>query len=139
VINVDCYSATGTPQNHRFLITYARGNNLMGLGGATTANAYANRPTATQYQPGTQYDSHRHARVTSVRLGQGIYQVIFRRSEGPGSLNGGDVQVSAVGHADDHCYVVYWAQQQQPYARVACVNNLGAPADSAFTIQWVVA
>ena len=54
-------------------------------------------------------------------------------------LNGGNIQVSAVGHTDDHCYVVSWTQQQAPFAHVACVNNLGAPADSAFTIQWVVA
>ena len=139
VIDVDCFSVTGTPQDRDFLITYARGNNLMGLNGVTTADAFANRPTATQYQPGTQYDSHHNARVTSIRLGQGSYQVIFRGSEGPGSLNGGNIQVSAVGHTDDHCYVVSWTQQQAPFAHVACVNNLGAPADSAFTIQWVVA
>jgi hypothetical protein len=140
VIDVDCFSVTGTPMNQAFLITYARRNNLMGLNGVTTADAFANRPTATTgYQPSTQYDSHPNARVTAMRLVQGSYKVTFRGSEGPGSLNGGNVQVSAVGHTDDQCYVVSWTQQQVPFARVACVNNLGAPADSAFTIQWVVA
>jgi hypothetical protein len=140
VIDVDCFSVTGTPMDQAFLITYARGTNLMGLNGVTTADAFANRPTAaTEYQPSTQYDSHRNARVTAMRLAQGTYQVIFGGSEGPGNLNGGHVQVSAVGHTDDLCYVVSWTQQQLPTAHVACVNNLGAPADSAFTIQWVVA
>lgn len=140
VIGVDCFSDTGARHNEVFTITYARGNNLLGLNGATAADAFASRPTAARYQPATQYDSHRHARVIVVRLGLGSYQVTFRGSAGPASSNGGHVQLSTIGHTDDHCYVVYWAQQQvDPYARVDCVTSQGAPADSPFTIQWIVA
>ena len=139
VIDVDCFAATGASQDQGFTVTYVRGNNLMGLNGATTADAFASRPTTARYQPKTQYDSNHHARVLVARLGQGAYQVFFQGSEGPGTVNGGDIQVSTVGHTDDHCYVVYWQQQHDPYARVECVNNHVVPVDSAFTIQWVVA
>jgi hypothetical protein len=53
VINVDCFSPSGAPQNNAFSLSYARGTNLMGLSSAAaTANAYANQPTTASYQPG---------------------------------------------------------------------------------------
>jgi hypothetical protein len=59
-------------------------------------------------------------------------------SSGAPPANGGDVQVSTVGSNDLHCYVVSWATGITPDALVNCVSNSGAPADSPFTIQWLV-
>lgn len=110
----------------------------MGLNGATDANAYASQPTAVVYQPKDQYDSVRGARVVVIRQGRGKYLVIPAGSHGK-LANGGNVAVSAVGTSDDHCYVDHWIQGVTPDIYVDCVNSHGAAADSAFTIQWVVA
>ena len=77
--------------------------------------------------------------MTVTRVGLAQYQVVFAGAGGPVAANGGDVQVSAVGSTDQHCFVDHWAQAASPYAYVDCVDNLGNPAPSRFTIQWVVA
>ena len=51
----------------------------------------------------------------------------------------GDVQVSAVGPRDTRCVVGSWGPMINPAVRVNCFSASGAPADSAFTLQWVVA
>jgi len=139
VIDVGCFATDGTPQNRYFGVTYARSANLMGLGGVTNASAYANRPAALAYQPAIQYDSRRGASVVVIWEGRGQYLVIPAGSGGPSTVNGGNVQVSAVGTTDDRCYVDSWGQGTAPEISVSCVNSHGTAANSAFTIQWAVA
>jgi hypothetical protein len=139
VIDVDCFAPTGFLVNRTFTVTYASAGNLMGRGGLTTANAYANKSTAGVYQPSGQYNSVRGARVTVARPRTGEYLLLLAGSEGPGSINGGDIQVTTVGSLDQHCYVPGWSQQFTPEVTVLCVNGLGNPINARFTIQWVVA
>jgi len=137
VIDVDCFSVTGARQNTPFTVTYVRHDNLLGLSNLTSAYAFANRPTdAATYRPAAQYSSHDGAFVSVTRLSRGTYVVSFHGSAGPVSTNGGDVQLSAVGSSDHHCYVLRWTTN--PSAYVNCQDNSGSPADTAFTIQWVV-
>jgi hypothetical protein len=139
VVDVGCFSPSGGRENRTFGLSYVRSGNLLGAGGLTSAYAYANRPTATVYQPRTQYDSKRGAGVVVFREGRGQYLVIPAGSGGPSATNGGNVEISAVGTADLRCYVNDWAQGTIPDIYVDCVNRLGITSDSAFTIQWVVA
>jgi hypothetical protein len=97
----------------------------------------ADRPS--DFRQRTQYDSKHGAGVTVDREGRGQYLVIPAGSGGPTKTNGGNVEVSAVGTSDARCYVHDWAQGTNPDIDVDCVNRLGVRADSAFTIQWVVA
>lgn len=119
------------------------GTSLLGQNGLDAATAFASRPGTGLYQPADQYNSHRGARVAvSLQAGRGDYLILLPGSEGPaGHPNGGggDVQVSAVGSNDDHCVIDRWTQQFTPAVEVHCYSNAGAPANTAFTIQWIVA
>lgn len=136
--SVDCYSAAGTPQNREFSIVYASRNNLMGQNGQNDANAFASR-TALSYQPSPQYDSRRGAAVTVVRLATGFYYVFFSGSPSSGNKNGGegDVQLTPVSGSDRHCLVFWSDQPASPFTQVFCFNNVGAPVNTNFTVQWV--
>jgi len=137
LVDVDCFSATGARSDSAFTVTYLRHNNLLGLSDLTSAYAFANRPGQTgSYRPSPQYSSQHGARVSVDRLARGQYQVSFIGSAGPVALNGGHVQVSAVGSSDHHCYVALWTSS--PNAYIDCVSNSGAFSDTAFTIHWVV-
>jgi hypothetical protein len=107
-------------------------------GGLSSAYAYASHPLRGRYRPRPQYDSHRGAKVTVIRVGLAQYEVRFGEAGGPVNVNGGDVQVSAVGSTDHHCFVDRWVQATSPQAYVDCTDNSGNPAPSRFTIQWVV-
>lgn len=144
IVEVDCFSFSGKRQNEPFGVSYVRSNNLMGMNGpaldaeVTSAYAYASRPTTEAYEPSSQYSSARGGLVFVVRQGKGKYLVIPAGSAGPYTVNGGDVQVTAVGKADDGCYVADWDQQLTPDIYINCVNDHGASTNSAFTIQWMV-
>jgi hypothetical protein len=139
VIDVDCFALSGARQNRTFGVSYVAKGNLLGIGGITSAYAYADRPAATVYQPSTQYDSVRGASVVIIRQSRGTYLVIPAGSAGPSSTSGGDVEVNAVGTTDDRCYVGSWAQAVPPEISIDCVNSHGAKADSSFTVEWTVA
>jgi len=144
VIDVGCFSLSGARQNRSFGVSYVRSGNLMGFGGpnpsdkVTSAYAYASQPATAVYQPASQYDSVRGATVAIIRQGTGQYLVIPSGSAGPYSAFGGDVQVSAVGSADDRCSVASWQQEATPEIYVTCLTRHGAKANSAFTVQWTV-
>jgi hypothetical protein len=112
--------------------------NLTGRPGPTSADALANLPTSTVYEPASQDDSHPGARVVVIRQAKGQYLVIFAGSGGPFTSNGGDVQVTTVGSNYDNCIVGGWSQSVIPQAHIDCFTHLGAPADSAFALQWMV-
>lgn len=138
---VDCYSAAGAPHDRQFDIEYARGNNLLGLNGATDANADASKPNAALYAPKVQYDSASGAKVWSVLLDKGQYVAFFTGSQGDsGNVNGGggDVQVTPISSAYVHCAVVARKQELNPYAAIDCADNNGDPVNAQYTVQWVV-
>jgi len=140
VVDIGCHDSRGKFLDLPFDVTYVRGNNLMGLNGATDANAYAGRPAApSPYQPADQYDSAPGARVTVARIATGEYKVTLAGSGGRYRANGGDVQVSSVGTHDDHCQTLGWVQGKTPVAYVQCFTNGGVTTNSPFTIEWVVA
>lgn len=137
LVDVDCFSASGHRADESFIVGYTRRGNLTGVRGAATADAFASRPTAASYQPTVQDNDTAGAHVAVQRITTGQYEVTFAGSGGPYGQGGGDVQASAAGTSDKLCYVVSWSGTTSPQALVNCVDNLGNPADSAFTIQWI--
>jgi hypothetical protein len=137
LVDVDCFSATGHRANESFIVGYARHGNLTGVEGAATADAFASRPTTASYSPAVQDNDTAGAQVTVQRQATGQYLVTFANSGGPYQADNGDVQVSAAGTKDRHCYVVNWTATVSPQAEVNCADNLGIPADTPFTIQWI--
>ena len=140
-INVRCFDPAGTPTDQEFFVTYARGNNLMGQNGLTSANAKVQAVgRAPVYQPATQFDSKRGARVTVAHLGLGSYKVSFAGSAPTGKPNGGDgnIQITPIGTSYRRC--IYNLQRTHvPQLQVACADASGTPRNTAFTVQWVVA
>jgi len=136
-VTVVCFKASGAARDRNFNIVYARGNNLMGQNGKTTANAYANGGAAL-YQPKIQFDSNRHARVTVVHLDRGQYEVVLVGSS-PGNFPGGfgNVQVTPVAGALRSCGASPNATHT-PVVFIECFDAAGKDADTAFTVQWVV-
>jgi hypothetical protein len=136
VVNVRCFGFAKTAENREFVLTYAATNNLMGLNKRTDVNVFATG-SRTVYQPQLQYDSHHGARATVAHLAAGEYLVLAAGSQGTASY-GGDVQVSAVGSAGIYCDSDGWDQQFTPELYVNCYQSDGGPANSSFTLQWVV-
>ena len=137
VVDVNCYSGSHAAQNRAFLVTYAATNNLMGQNSGVDANAFAHG-TSPVYQPLVQYANGRGARVTVVHYSTGSYEVLAAGSKGNIAEWGGDVQVNSVGASDGRCTVTNWTQQITPAIDIECVNKHGAPADTPFTVEWVV-
>ena len=137
-ITVVCSTQDGGLRNRQFTVAYARGNNLMGRGGLTDANAAA-KPGGAVYQPATQFDSKHGARITVVHTNRGQYVVLFGGSSPSGNPNGGNghIQVTAAGPRLRHCgYTIM--PTHTPELDVNCAGPGGTLADSAFTVQWVV-
>jgi hypothetical protein len=137
-VYVDCFAPDGTRQDRDFLVVYARGNNILGRYGLTSANAVAGKPRTPVYTASPQYDSAKGASVTALTLNKGQYETLFAGSEGPsGTSNGGDVQVSAMGSSYAHCYAQEWAQGYLPHADISCVSNAAKPLFASYVIQWL--
>lgn len=138
-VYVDCFSYTGHRTNRRFLLVYARSNNILGRSGITTANAAAGKPKTKTYHPGVQYDSHKGARVRVVKKSEGHYRVYFAGSEGPGGLShGGDVQVTTTGSTYARCTPFSYAQGSTPSAYITCYDAEGGEIYASFAVQWLV-
>jgi hypothetical protein len=136
-VTVVCFTASGARRDREFNIVYARGNNLMGQNGKTTANAYANGG-ATIYQPKVQFDSKHHARVTVVHLDRGFYEVLPVGSNAGNFPGGqGNVQVTAVAGALRSC-AAFADPTHTPQLFIGCFDASGKFANTAFTVQWVV-
>jgi hypothetical protein len=137
-ITVGCFAPGGAPANREFDVVYARGTNLMGLNGKTTVSAYASG-NATLYQPKVQFDSVRRARTTIVHVDRGSYLAILVGSHPTGHFSGGfgNAETSPVGSALRYC-VVFPNASHTPLVEVGCYDKNGHPADTAFTVQWVV-
>ncbi len=140
-INVRCFDPAGTPTDQEFFVTYARGNNLMGQNGLTTANAKVQAVgRAPVYQPATQFDSKHGARITVAHLDRGSYKVFFAGSSPTGKPNGGDgnIQITPIGAGYRRC-IYNLLRTHTPQLEVVCADANGTRRDTAFTVQWVVA
>ncbi len=137
-ITVRCFDALGRLINGEFDIIYARGNNLMGLNGKATANAYANG-SRTLCQPKIQFDSARHARVTVIHVDRGGYLVVIVGLHPTNHFSGGfgHADVSPVG-ANLRCCGVFPGGTRTLLVEVGCADGRGHPAGTAFTVQWAV-
>jgi len=136
-ISIDCFSAGGARQDRRFTVEYVRGNNLMGVNGKIDANALANG-SAALYQPRTQFDSNRRARVSIVHLDRGLYEVLLVGSNPTGHFSGGlgNLQITAAGTSYRTCGFTI-LPTHTPFALVGC-SRLGTAINTSFTVQWVV-
>lgn len=135
IVNVNCRNSAGHFANREFMVTYAAANNLMGLNGKVTANAFVTaRPGV--YQPADQYDSVSGARVTVTHVNPGYYFVAFGGSRSTHS--GGHIEVNAVGSTNRLCLTGGWGGSITPTTYVYCYDNAGHQADSNFVVNWVV-
>jgi hypothetical protein len=133
VIDIDCFSGAHLA-NTGFAVVYASATNILGISGVTSANALVGSSGKVQ----TQYDSDHAATVTARLLAPGRYKVELNGSDESADSRG-DIQVSAVGPRATRCVVESWGPMINPGVRVSCFSDSGAPTDSAFTLQWVVA
>lgn len=137
VVDVNCYSATGSRQNREFDVLYASTNNVLGLNRDVDANAlFSGRSGVTE--PTEHYYSTRGAAAVAEESSAGFYEVALPGSGGEYPFLGGDVQVSAVSTRDDHCQVEDWDQNLIPEINVECTNGAGHPVNTRYVLQWMV-
>jgi hypothetical protein len=133
VIFVNCYAA-GRLGGATFTVIYARSANLMAVPGATTANVLV----GPRGHVLTQFDSVPQARISARLVAPGQYHVRLKGSDET-TASQGNVQVTAMGDKDALCVVRGWGPQASPVVDVTCETEHGKPADSAFTLRYVVA
>lgn len=144
IFEITCLTASGTPVNSSFAMTYVESNSLLldPVGGHTVA--YTNvgcDHTGGFVGPGScsvaaGFDTNPSADPTIDVLGQGQYDVHLAVP-----LDAGDVQLTTWFTAADptrgRCKIVYWNSFDG--VRVSCVDNNGAPPVTAsFLITFVV-
>jgi hypothetical protein len=113
----------------------------MGQRGHIAANAKVQAVgRAPVYQPATQFDSQRGARITVAHLNLGRYLVFFAGSSSTAHQSGGngDIQITPIATGYRRC-VTSLIGGHTPQLKVLCADRSGAPRDTAFTVQWVVA
>ena len=137
VVDVDCYSATGTRQNRVFDVLYASTNNVLGLNRDIDINALFPARSGVS-APTEHYYSIRGAEAIGDQSPNGFYAVAVPGGGGEYEFVGGDVQVSAVSTHDYHCDVENWDQNLIPVIDVECVNHAGAPVSTGYVLQWMV-
>jgi hypothetical protein len=101
-----------------------------------SAFVWASSPTTASYVPPStyQWNSTSGVAVNSItRSGVGSYTVNL-----PGlGASSGTVLVTAYGSTTDYCKVVNWGPNHTSQAiNVHCFTNVGAPADSQFTLSY---
>ncbi|KAI9029251.1 hypothetical protein DFJ74DRAFT_657590 [Hyaloraphidium curvatum] len=133
-ITILCLDNRGLPADTAFSLQFADRQTIIGLNLAHTAYAFASMPSTARYTPPAAYQWNSVARTrnsTIVRTARGRYR--FIHGLGIGALRGGHVQVSAYGTGSARCQVEIWFSGE---AVVRCFTLAGAPADSAFTVQY---
>jgi hypothetical protein len=97
--------------------------------------AWANHPTASQYDPEPVYSHNASGgRIMISRGGVGVYTLRFVGFGGKGA-GGGHVQVTAYGAGADQCKVASWGYAAPDFiVNVRCFQPNGAPADTRYTV-----
>jgi len=137
VVDVDCYSPTGSRQNREFDVLYASTSNVLGLNRDIDANVLFPAHTGVT-SPSEHYYSTSGAQATGDQSPTGFYAVALPGSGGQWPYVGGDPQVNAVSTHDDHCDVEYWDQNPIPVVDVECTNSAGDPVSTGYVLQWMV-
>lgn len=98
------------------------------------AYAYADKPTASRYNPTIHFSTPRAA-VTVTRRATGSYKVSFDGLVDPSGIP----IVSVVGNAAATCNVASWSASGTGIdVQVRCYGDTAAAADAPFTIGWTV-
>lgn len=131
-VEVRCYKGgTGTPVNARFTLLVTRA-------AADRAFALAHRPTATDYSPHSKGSWNPAGTMRVFRLSQGLYRVVFKDLRSQLTTPTGHVQATAVGSGKAHCTIGDWGETPDLVVYVQCYTPAGAPADSKFSVAYVV-
>jgi hypothetical protein len=137
VVDVNCFSASGSRQNRKFDVLYASTNNVLGLNRDVDANAlFSGRSGITA--PTEHYYSTRGAEAVAEESSTGFWEAALPGSGGEYPFLGGDVQVNAVSTHDYHCDVEFWDQELIPEVNVECINAAGHPVNTPYVMQWMV-
>jgi hypothetical protein len=136
-VEVHCYNmGTGLPADSGHVhFTLAVTRNYSDL-----AYAYADRPTSTNYSPADRGSWNPVGATTVLRTGVGQYQVIFYELQRVvwDANNNGLWQVNAVGSDNVFCKLASAGGSTAMFANVRCYTPAGTPADSKFTVLFVL-
>lgn len=136
-IGVKCFTATGSPRDSLFTLTYVDRINILGLhvccqpDGHHSAYAWAHNPTATSYTPFSSYQfASSNTTGTVTRSGVGAYNVKWEFM----NLNNGNVQVTAYNTTSASCKVAAWNSSSG--VQVRCFTASGVPIDTLFDVAF---
>lgn len=140
LVGVRCFTATGSPVDTLFTLTYVRDTNILGNNpvccssdGYPTAYVWAHNPTAASYVPSSLYqysDFGARDKITINRLGTGYYAV----TDSYVDFSAGNVQVTAYGTGSEFCHVAYWTASDG--VRVLCYDTWGNPVDTLYDASY---
>jgi len=136
-VEVHCYNmGTGLPASSTYMnLTMAVTRNY-----SDVAYAYAHQPTSTNYSPDDRGSWNSAGPTTVLRTGVGQYQVIFYELQRIvwDANNNGHWQVNAVGSDNIYCKLASAGGSTAMFANVRCYTPAGTPADSKFTVLFVL-
>jgi hypothetical protein len=136
-VEVHCYEAgTGLPaylDHVHFTLAVTRNY-------SDVAYAYADRPTSTNYSPQDRGSWNPAGATTVLRTGVGQYQVVFSELQRKvwDANNNGLWEVNAVGSDNIYCKLASAGGSTAMFANVRCYSPAGVPADSKFTVLFVL-
>jgi len=134
-VRVLCFSPTGEPADTAFTVNFADANR----GPARFSFLYSDRPSGGGvHVPDATYRYDSTGGVSTVqRLSAGSYAVAIPATQGIGSTPLESYQVTAVSFQARHCRIVRGVAIDTTRF-VQCTDAAGRPADSAFTLTYVV-
>jgi hypothetical protein len=133
---VNCYDASGNPEDSSFSFLYQSRGESFGSAGKGIAFLLANEPTEASYTPDPDYQFNSTGATNAmVRNGTGSYTATI-----PGlTKKGGNVQVTADGSSFARCKVSDWSSDQSGTSvNVLCFDVTGAAADEMFTLAYTI-
>jgi hypothetical protein len=133
---VNCYDASGNPQNNYFSVLYQSRVQPFGSGSKGMAFLLADQPTKRNYIPNPTYQYNSTGATNSmVRKGTGSYIATI-----PGLTRaGGNVQVTAYGSGPARCQTAgSTADQSGTSVKVRCFDSTGAAADEEFALLYTL-
>ncbi|MBA2458445.1 MAG: hypothetical protein H0V43_05745 [Gemmatimonadales bacterium] len=135
-VEVRCFSTrTGAPANTRFTLVVTRDY-------PNRAFAFAHQPTAIEYSPTASGSWNPGGTIKVTRTNPGEYRVVFNGITRHFPINTlGHLQVNAVGTGGAHCKVYNWGTDGESpnlLVDVRCYTRAGAPADTKFTVLFVL-
>jgi secreted trypsin-like serine protease len=134
VVEVRCFSATGTPADAMFDVTITSNSTVFGTHHAR-AHLWANQPTTPSYTAPSPWWINSGGAPTIVRTGTGSYQVTLPKQQNSEAL----VHVTAQGSNANECKPIGWGPfGTDQLVLVRCHTTAGALADTPFVLQYAV-